>query len=154
MNMYWLTRTGGPAEGPFTLAQLKSMYQAGHVPATAQVCVDGTEDWLPLTDELEHEQTMQRQLAGPRSAPPPMPRLQEGKLKRGSKSGGLGCFLLIVAIIMLVIFWPIGIVVGVLAVVVDSMSLYYHCSICGNETAKSSRQCPHCKASLKKSWWS
>ncbi|GAA5141298.1 hypothetical protein GCM10023213_25190 [Prosthecobacter algae] len=63
MNVYWLSRDGAsPAEGPYAMGQLKRMYEAGQAMATAQICRQGETDWLPLVDELDHEEALHRQM--------------------------------------------------------------------------------------------
>lgn len=39
----------GAVEGPFTAAQLRSMWHAGAIHAEMQFCKVGTEDWQPLS---------------------------------------------------------------------------------------------------------
>lgn len=63
MNVYWLSRDGSSAaEGPYALGQLRNFYQRGEVTALAQVCLHGSDSWLPLHEELEHDEDMERQL--------------------------------------------------------------------------------------------
>lgn len=46
---FWLQRGRGmDAEGPFTVAQIVSLWQAGQITTEGMVCADGGEKWLPL----------------------------------------------------------------------------------------------------------
>lgn len=54
---YWLSRSGGPASGPYRESQLHGMWKAGAVTAVDQVCpTDVPDAWMPLSvliDEIE-----------------------------------------------------------------------------------------------------
>jgi hypothetical protein len=54
LTTYWLSRKPGQdAEGPFTLAQLRRMFDSGVLTVESQVCRQGEEDWVSLHEELE-----------------------------------------------------------------------------------------------------
>lgn len=60
---YWLSRDGvSPAQGPFAMTQLRRMYDVGELTVRAQVCAQGSDEWVPLQQELGHEEEMERQL--------------------------------------------------------------------------------------------
>lgn len=52
MNLYWLSREGGAAEGPFTEDQLLAMWRSGAITANAMVCLEGCDDWTLWRDEV------------------------------------------------------------------------------------------------------
>lgn len=138
MVSYWLIRSSGtPAEGPFSLDQLRRMYDTGNLTTLALVCRCGEESWQALGDEL---QVME---AG---------HLEAFRCKRRVKTGGDGCvalILFIVAIVVLLFFWPLGLLLMVFAVMSDRRYGWLSfCGACGNTVASTSLQCPTCGARL------
>ena len=57
MNKYWLSRDGGSSEGPFAESQLLNMWNAGGITAAAQVCLEGTDDWIPASMIVDEKDT-------------------------------------------------------------------------------------------------
>ena len=135
---YWLCRTpGADAEGPFSLGQLQKMHEAGSVTASALVCRAGEEVWYGLDDELA-------------ASEPPTVQMAPVKKKRRSKGSGCGavfCFLL--GLVMLLLFWPAGLLLIVVALIMDHSSYQPTCGRCGNFVAAKSRLCPACGVRLK-----
>jgi hypothetical protein len=64
MNLYWLSRDGGPTEGPFAEDQLLSMWRAGSITVGAMVCLEGTDDWVPVVDEIRTLEQSVRAMGG------------------------------------------------------------------------------------------
>lgn len=135
LTTYWLCRApGSETEGPFALEQIQCMYQSGAITAQAMLCREGDEVWVSALDELQSSFT------------PPQPIVRRAKKKRKSKAGCGPACLFLIGLLFLVIFWPMGLALIFLALILDHMSYYRACSLCGNEVAKSSRECPWCKA--------
>jgi hypothetical protein len=140
MTTFWLCRAPGAAtEGPFSLEQLRRMYEAGAVTADALVCREGQEDWFSLQGELEET----------------VPRAY--RFSRRVKTGGSGCAALVFGLIGLffcVMWFPFGLLPGLLLIVIGAlMDAKYgtenYCSGCGNQVAGTSKQCPNCRAVLE-----
>ena len=51
MNYYYST-DGAEVQGPYTLSDLSSYFSTGALPATTQVCAEGTEKWQTLSSLL------------------------------------------------------------------------------------------------------
>ncbi len=141
-------------EGPFTFGQLKAMYQTGAINAEALVCPNGEEEWTEarwMLEEVEAElgrpSTMQgmpvRQVANPGTV----------KLRRGQKNGCVSGFLFLVGIALLFVFWPLGLLVILAALIMDHTGSYSMCGACRNEVAPKSRVCPVCGSYLKRGWF-
>lgn len=92
MNVYWLSKDGvSPAEGPYAMGQLKRMYELGQVTTRAQVCLQGSDAWMPLHEELEHQASLERQLQPVRRPVDPQKAFYEAMQKRdGELSKGFG----------------------------------------------------------------
>ena len=52
MNYYYST-DGTEVQGPYTLSDLSSYFSTGALPATTQVCAEGTEKWQTLSSLLQ-----------------------------------------------------------------------------------------------------
>ena len=71
--------------------------------------------------------------------------VRTGKVRRS----GFGCASLLVACIALVflfLFWPVGILLFVVAAVLERPK--WLCGYCGNRVERESRLCPTCKVQL------
>lgn len=139
---YWLSRAGATqAEGPFTPRQIQTMWGSGQISAADQVCpTDVPEGWLPadmVVDELEER-------AAAREATP-APAASYAKKKRKAV-GASGCAVLILGLIMLAFFWPVGVLLIAAAIVIDHLSVKLICTRCGNVTVKTARECGTCRA--------
>jgi len=146
LTTYWLSRAPGQdPEGPFTLGQLQRMHAAGSVTAESQVCRQGEEEWRGLDEELAICD-MDRLVAPP--APAAMPA-QAGKRKRKSKAGCGPAILFVLGLLLCFGFWPLGVGLLLVAIVLDHVSYYTACSICGNEVTPKSTLCPTCRAQLQ-----
>lgn len=51
MNTYFVAH-GSSITGPFAEEQLLNMWRSGAITADAHVCLDGTEEWIPIKREL------------------------------------------------------------------------------------------------------
>lgn len=144
LTTYWLCRApGADAEGPFTLGQIRKMYDSGAITAEGLVCRDGEDQWTGIDDEIAAVEMERGPVA--RAAPQ---KTHSGKAVRKRLSYG-GCGLLVVALIT-GLFNPLfGIGLFLVALVVDFLSVKTVCSVCGNGVLKSSHECPSCKARLK-----
>ena len=60
MSSYFVSDGEADVQGPFVEAQLRSMWQAGKITANAMVCLEGTEDWILLRDELAAMEALER----------------------------------------------------------------------------------------------
>ena len=69
MNLYWLSRDGGAAEGPFAEEQLLTMWQTGQVSAGALVTMNGEEEWQPITEIISSMEAQRRGVDGDGSEP-------------------------------------------------------------------------------------
>lgn len=66
--LFHVFRDGGAVTGPHPSAVLRRELESGDVSMETQVCLDGTQDWLPLSDWLDDIQpAAQRAAAAPRS---------------------------------------------------------------------------------------
>lgn len=138
---YWLARAGEEKpEGPFSKADLSRMYHAGEVEMLDQVALHGTERWQDLGKLLGL-----RDYQDPAAVPPPLPQVQAHK-KRTSGNGGVGCMMMIVGLVLLLIFWPLGLLLIFGAAILDQASVHYICTACGNQTVRTARHCMACKA--------
>lgn len=63
MNLYWLSRNGAAAEGPFAEDQLLQMWRSGGVGARDQVCIEGEEEWTLVKELIEAIQSAKREFA-------------------------------------------------------------------------------------------
>lgn len=57
MNAYYVAE-GEVVTGPFAETQLGAMWQAGAITAHAMVCLEGTEEWVPIRTELNTMEAM------------------------------------------------------------------------------------------------
>jgi hypothetical protein len=140
---YWLARAGEEKpEGPFSKAELSGMYHAGAVDMLDQVALHGTERWQDLGKLLGLRDYQDPAAA---AVPPPLPQVQAHK-KRTAGNGGVGCIMMIVGLVLLLIFWPLGLLLIFGAAILDQASVHYICSACGNQTVRTARHCMACKA--------
>jgi TM2 domain-containing membrane protein YozV len=51
MNAYYIAE-GEQVTGPFVEDQLMNMWRLGQITANAQVCLEGTEEWVPIRTEI------------------------------------------------------------------------------------------------------
>lgn len=58
-TLYWIS-TGGQSRGTYTLEQIRSMYRSGAIPATTQVCANGSEMWAVVTEVLSRQASSSR----------------------------------------------------------------------------------------------
>jgi len=142
LTTYWLCRTpGATPEGPFTLGQIRKMYDGGAITAEGQICRNGEEEWTGIDDELAAVEIGSE----PVMTAPQRQRVR-GKKKRKSKAGCGPAILFLLGLFFLVVFMPLGLGLLLVALILDHVSYYHACNICGNEVAKSSLECPNCKA--------
>lgn len=140
---YWLARAGEEKpEGPFSKADLSRMYHAGEVEMLDQVALNGTDRWQDLGRLLDLRDYQDPAAA---AVPPPLPQVQAHK-KRTSGNGGVGCIMMIVGLVLLLIFWPLGLLLIFGAAILDQASVHYICTACGNQTVRTARHCMACKA--------
>lgn len=147
LNTYWLSRTpGATPEGPFTFGQLKAMYATGAINAEAQVCANSEEEWTEARWMLEEAvESFSTELSQRTEQRAPM----HGKRKRKSKAGCGPSVLFLVGLVMCVIFWPVGLLLLFVALIIDHISYYTACSVCGNEVARKAKICGVCRANLR-----
>jgi len=75
---------------------------------------------------------------------------------RQKHSGCISMLVLLIGIGISLVFWPVGIPICLLALVIDGQRDRYHiCGYCGNQLTATARICPTCKATLhKEPFWS
>ena len=146
---YWLCRAQGCAtEGPFTLAQLTTMYGKGAVTAEAMLCEAGSKTWMLLVQVLD---------GGGKMA-----FIQSRKIHTGGSDFLQVCLFaiglvvmissifllryLMVAILVLLVGFAF---IAVSAMVRAKYRIESFCSDCGNTVAMTSLSCPSCKAELE-----
>lgn len=135
MNAYYVAE-GDQVAGPFTEEQLLNMWRMGHITANAQVCLEGTEEWVSIRTEINTIEAFQPKITREmRDVYSTAQRAKPGKsegtaalltlvlvgaghMYAGEAGRGL-CFL-IVAVLAAVTFWPLGLVTMVVAVM-DAM---------------------------------
>lgn len=49
---YWLSNNDGKTRGPYELEQIRSLVGAGRLSPMAQVCAEGTTEWMPVASIL------------------------------------------------------------------------------------------------------
>jgi TM2 domain-containing membrane protein YozV len=69
-NRYWLSIGDGKPYGPYTMEELLRFRQEGRVQAGAQLCVEGTQEWIPAERLLEPDAPS---VTPPVTPPPPPP---------------------------------------------------------------------------------
>lgn len=85
MNTYWLSRDGGAAaEGPFAEDQILAMWRHGAITAAALVCLEGTEDWVPVAEEIRAMEQLNPSIAVQRQA---VNQARRGSAKRERSAG-------------------------------------------------------------------
>lgn len=50
MTRYYYNPLSDQVRGPHALSVLRAMVEAGEISASCQICMEGTEEWMPLTD--------------------------------------------------------------------------------------------------------
>jgi hypothetical protein len=140
---YWLARAGEEKpEGPFSRADLSRMYHDGEVDMLDQVCLAGTERWQDVGKLLGL-----RDYQDPAAVPAALqPEAVVRAKKKGKAVGSSGCVLLIFGLLMLLLFWPVGVILIGAAIIVNYLSVKPTCTACGNVTVSTARQCAVCKA--------
>lgn len=139
---YWLSRAGATqAEGPYTPRQIQTMWSNGQITAEDQLCPTDVEDgWLPA--EMVVEELEERAVA--REALPSSAKAYAHKKRKAV--GSSGCAVLVLGLIMLLFFWPVGVLLIAAAIVIDHLSVKLICTSCGNITVKTARECSTCRA--------
>ena len=102
------------AKGPYTIGQLRSMWNSGSITADTLYCQEGFDQWLPLLQlrgELEPVPANPPSLPASRpSAPPAFPRVQTveatGKGWKGAQL--ISALIAILAIFAFLVFPPLG----------------------------------------------
>lgn len=123
MSLYYVHRFG-QTTGPFPSERIAAMLGAGEMRSTDLVCAMGAETWEPVCDALGTRAV--RRVARPYAA--------------------LMAVLIVLGVIGVFVFFPVGVLLLVLGVVVDRK--YYSCGACGNRVERSSMICPTCRAAL------
>jgi hypothetical protein len=142
---YWLARDGAKTpEGPYGKGVLRRMYEAGTAEAMDQVCPAGTEAWQDLGQLLDLRAWREAQAAQVAA----VETVVLAKKKRKAV-GSSGCAILLLGLIMLAFFWPVGVILIGAALVVDHLSVKLICTACGNVTVRTARQCAVCDARFK-----
>ncbi len=141
MNAYYRSRDG-QVDGPYFEGQLIAMRTAGGLLSTDLLCLQGDEDWLPA------EVVMDGVAVAPASAPRPEPeKIRTAKKKRKSSGRGVAVLLFLLGIGVLVFLsWLAGALMILVSLLLDQV--FWICSGCGNKVARTSKQCPVCRAVL------
>jgi hypothetical protein len=106
------------------------------------VCLAGTERWQDVGKLLGL-----RDYQDPQAAPAAVqPEAVVRAKKKGKAVGSSGCVLLIFGLLMLLLFWPVGVILIGAAIIVNYLSVKPTCTACGNVTVSTARQCAVCKA--------
>jgi predicted nucleic acid-binding Zn ribbon protein len=134
---YWLCRAQGCAtEGPFTLAQLTTMYGKGAVTAEAMLCEAGSRTWVMLVQVLE---------GGGKVA-----FIHSRKIRVGGSTLLAVCLFLIGLCMLISALFLIGLaIMAASGLVRAKYRIESFCSDCGNTVAMTSLTCPSCKAELE-----
>jgi len=143
LQAYWLSRSGGAPEGPFAESQLRSMWVHGLFSTADELCADGSEDWMPagwVMDSMEAPPTVAAPLVMPGDAPPV-------KKRQRRPNAGVCWFCGILGLVLLFFFWPVGLLLLVVALLCDKKIT--SCCGCGNTVPSSSELCPSCGRRLK-----
>ncbi len=70
-------------------------------------------------------------------------------IKKKTEMAGMGCLVQALGIGCFFLFFPIGIFIGLIVLVIGGrMAIKHVCSDCGNKVEKGVRVCPTCKADL------
>lgn len=83
--------------------------------------------------------------------------MKEPHIKIKSINFGPGCLIQLIGLVLLFVFFPIGLIVGILLLIIGQrLSFKFICSECNNRLDNSKvKICPVCKAQLKPPpWWS
>lgn len=75
---YWLSVGDGKSYGPYEIGQLHSMRSSGRIGPTAQLCAEGSQQWVPATSVLSQ--------GAPIGAPIAPPTFNPAALTSGSVS--------------------------------------------------------------------
>lgn len=92
MKRYWLSQRG-QTTGPFAGRVLLEMWEHGSIDAQAQVCEEGTEDWMQarfVVNELEQQREREGKTAGVQPLPEPV---KQPSVLRRPLSGASTCFI-------------------------------------------------------------
>lgn len=135
MNAYYIAE-GEQVTGPFVEDQLMNMWRLGQITANAQVCLEGTEEWVPIRTEIHTIEAFRpkitRDMRGVYSTEQPVKSSKSesvaallslllvgaGHMYAGEVAAGLG--FLVIAAIAALIAWPLALVILIVAVF-DSM---------------------------------
>jgi len=81
-NRYWLSIGDGKPYGPYTVDELLRFRQEGRVQSGSQLCLEGTQDWIPAERLLDPSAPS----LAPPMTPPPLPPAQYGNPAVGSRN--------------------------------------------------------------------
>ena len=93
LTTYWLARVpGAETEGPFTLGQIRKMYDGGAITADGQLCRNGEEEWTGIDDELAAIELERAPVIQPMVSEPSPARIahMRHEFELGKKSEGIG----------------------------------------------------------------
>ncbi len=141
---YWLARTGEEKpEGPFSKAELSQMYHAGAVDMLDQVALHGTERWQDLGKLLGLRDYQDPAAEGPVRGPPVLAK------KKRQVLGNAGCVVFVFGLLLLLFVPVVGVLLIVVAMIVEQCSVKMICTNCGNVTVRTARECAVCHAHFK-----
>ena len=142
-------------KGPYALSQIQSMWNSGAITSDSLYWDATDEQWKSINELVDQEP-----LATP--LPPPAianaPRAQESEqrwatVETKSEFLGEGCIWQGVGIILCFIWFPFGILAGIILLVYGGrMAKGFVCSLCKAKIEKGAHVCPHCNAELNVKW--
>lgn len=134
MHTYWVSQAG-QVFGPYTIAQLDAMWSSGQITADALTCLDGSEYWRPVIELMRQAES------------PPLPEFAPVPRCGRRPMFWLSMCLVLVGLLLLVLWWPIGLLCWLVAVVIDRK--HWECGACRNQVGQNARLCPSCGVGLK-----
>src|SRR5687768_1988973 len=134
MKTYWISRNGGPSEGPYELEQLASMWQTGQLTSIDFAAESGTGEWFNVA-----------YLMAPAALEPIKARRRRHRpyLMEAALVAVLG-------LMLLVFFWPLGVVLMIGSILMDRT--IWDCGQCGDKVHETTKVCPKCGAHLRFEW--
>jgi len=84
------------------------------------------------------------------SIQPPATQKDSARIIKKGEFIGMGCFVQALGIATCFLFFPIGVVMGIIILIIGGrMAIKTVCSDCGNKVDKGVKMCPTCKARFK-----